>query len=356
MNKRILIAAGGTGGHLIPAITLAEEIRLKKDWEVLFVISNRPQDKEIIYKEELRFKALPIVPLKSKNILHTAGFLARLFIGTIESLFILFEYRPDVVIGFGGYVSGPVVLLASLFRIRTIVHEQNVFPGAANRLLAGFVDKIAISFLETKDYLKKFNSKIVFSGNPIRKSIRLIDREKADKGDMFCMFVIGGSQGAHILNHLVPHAVGLLQDAERKKLNIIHISGINEKKSVEEFYSNIAVRHIVFSFTDEMDRFYNECDFVISRAGAMTVSELLTLCKPAVLVPYLYAGGHQRLNADIMKQLGGAVIIDERSISVKELHKNILSMMNRGNLDKMKNGLKTYKRLDACAVLTSILE
>ena len=346
---KILIAAGGTGGHILPALALAREIKTRNIGKVLFIISSRKQDRDIIFGKGIDFSVLAITPLQSKNIFAILSFLTRLFIGTVKSAFMLLEFKPDAVAGFGGYVSGPIVLLASLAGIRTVIHEQNVYPGKANRMLANFTDRIAISFPDTKNYFKGLESKIVFSGIPLRQGLKRDKRERP--ADTFNILVIGGSQGAHKLNIIVPEAVGLMQDSQRKMLNIIHIAGKDEKEEVERYYGRTGIESRVFSFTEHMARLYNECDFVISRAGAMTVSEVLALGIPAILVPYPYAGGHQKLNAMALEKIGSGILLEENDLTPIYMRDAILKLMDADVLGAMSAKAKAVERPDACKIL-----
>ena len=346
---KILIVAGGTGGHILPALALAREIKTRNIGEVLFVISSKKQDRDIVFGKGVDFIALPITPLGSKNIFSILNFLTRLFAGTIESIFTLLKFRPDAVVGFGGYVSGPIVLAASFLKMRTIIHEQNAYPGKANRILARFVNKIAISFPDAKNYFKGFESKIIFSGNPLREGLKRDERERP--ADSFSALIIGGSQGAHKLNTIVPEAISLMQDSHRNMLNIIHIAGKNEKEDVEKSYGKIEIKNRVFPFTEHMARLYNECDFVISRAGAMTVSELLALGIPAILVPYPYAGGHQKLNAEVLEKIGSGILLEEKNLTSCVMRDAILKLMDRNILGVMSARAKDVDKPEACKIL-----
>ena len=346
---RVLIAAGGTGGHILPAMALAREIKIRNVGRVLFVISSRKQDRDIISGKGIDFTVLPISSLQSKNVFAILGFIVRLFAGTIASIALLLRFKPDAVVGFGGYVSGPIVLLASLAGIKTIIHEQNAYPGKANRILAKYVNKIAISFPEARVYLKGFESKIVFSGNPLREGLKRDERARPQES--FSVLIIGGSQGAHKLNTIIPQAIGLMRDNQRNSLNIIHIAGKNEKEEVEKSYEKIHIKNRVFSFTEHMARLYNECDFVISRAGAMTVSELLALGIPAILVPYPYAGGHQRLNAMALEKIGLSIILEEKNLTTLVMRDAILKLMDKFVLSNMSARGKFIESPDACKIL-----
>jgi len=346
---KILIAGGGTGGHILPALALAKEIKARNIGEVLFVISSRKQDRDIVSGKGVNFIALPITPLQSGGIFSILSFLTRLFIGTIKSVFLLLKFKPDTVIGFGGYVSGPIVLLSSLLGARTIIHEQNAYPGRTNRILARFADRIAISFPDARTFLRDFESKIVFSGNPLREGLKR--DKKAGAQDFFNVLIIGGSQGAHKLNTIVPEAVSLMEENGRNRLNLVHIAGKDDTEEVEKSYDKIGVKNRVFSFTEHMARLYNECDFVISRAGAMTISELSALGIPAILVPYPHAGGHQRFNAMALEKTGCGVLLEEKDLTPGVMRDAISKLMNRDILNAMSSGAERADKPDACKIL-----
>lgn len=346
---RIIIASGGTGGHLFPAIRLAEEISARyKHIDILFVASCRRQDSDILKKKGITFKTVPLVGLTSKNIISIVNFIFRLIIGTAKSLFLILWFRPKVVIGFGSYVAGPILLLSSLFRIKTIIHEQNVYPGKTNRILSRFVDRIAISFPKTFEYLKKFESKVVVSGNLLRREIT----RQHIMHDRFTVLVMGGSQGAHVLNKIVPEVMGLIKSDKKDLLEVIHISGYKEQDFVINAYKNKGVKNRVYPFRDDIHNLYNESDFVIARSGATTVAELLYLAKPSVLIPYPYSGGHQRLNAKVLKDMGRAIVLEEgATFSPEVLRDAIMKLMDRNILINMSSKLNIDDSKDACDIL-----
>jgi UDP-N-acetylglucosamine--N-acetylmuramyl-(pentapeptide) pyrophosphoryl-undecaprenol N-acetylglucosamine transferase len=344
---KVFIVAGGTGGHLFPAIRLAEEISSRKAADVLFVTSSRKQDTDFLKEKNLEFRTLPVIGMKSGGIKRTFIFLLMLFTGTLKSAYLLARFRPACVIGFGGYVSGPILLLASLSGIRTVIHEQNVYPGRANRMLARFVDRIALNFNESTQYLKGFESKIVISGNLLRKGLKKTQRA----GDVFTILAMGGSQGAHILNTMVPRALGLLGPDRKSKLGVVHITGYKDTEDVKKAYENSRVSGRILEFTHDMDKIYAESDFVISRAGATTVSELMYLAKPSILIPYPYAKGHQRLNAMVLERAGLGVSIEEKNLTAEVLKDNIIRMMDRRTLIEMSAKIADVKKEDACGIL-----
>ncbi len=344
---KVLIVAGGTGGHLFPAIRLAQELCGQGQAEVMFVTSQRGQDRDILRRRNIDFRTLCVVPLVSKNPVAILKFLTMLAAGTIKSLYLLLKFRPEAAIGFGGYVSGPIILLASLFRIKTVIHEQNVYPGKTNRILARFVTRIALSFSETREYLKRFEPKIIVSGNPLRKELD----ERWKKGNLFTILVMGGSQGAHALNKLIPEAIRLMDDSRKKEFEVIHLSGQRDRDEVERSYNNKGIKNRVFSFTEDMALLYSECDFVIARAGATTVSELLHLAKPAILVPYPHGNGHQRLNAKVLEERGAAVLIEEERLEPEKLRDVVVKFMDKDLLSEMSGRLKDDSTMDSAGIL-----
>lgn len=344
---RVFIVAGGTGGHLFPAIRLVEEISLRKAADVLFITSSRKQDMDILKEKNIEFRTLSIIGMRLGNIKAVLNFSLRLFIGTLKSICLLARFRPVSVIGFGGYVSGPMLLLASLSGARTVIHEQNVYPGRANKILARFVDRIAVNFSESIKYLKGFESKIVVSGNLLRRGLKRTQKT----GDAFTILTMGGSQGAHAINTIVPEALSLLEPAKKNKLDVIHLSGYKEEEDVKKAYKDNGIANRVLAFTHDMDKIYSESDFVIARAGATTVSELMYLAKPSILIPYPYAKGHQKLNAMVLKRAGLAVSVEEENLKAEVLRDIIAKLMDRKTLADMSGKVTDTKEKDACDIL-----
>jgi UDP-N-acetylglucosamine--N-acetylmuramyl-(pentapeptide) pyrophosphoryl-undecaprenol N-acetylglucosamine transferase len=345
---KILIAAGGTGGHLFPALRFAEEIKERNAGAVLFVTSCKNQDTDILKESNMPHTGLPVIGFQSRKVPDILNFSARLAVSFIRSLFVLLRFNPDIVVGFGGYVSGPVLFSAVLLRKKTVIHEQNVYPGKTNRILSRFVDKIAVSFQDTNKYFKKTRAKVIVSGNLLRKGFKRIRKS----GNMFTILVIGGSQGAVLLNKLVPEAMGLIDSEKKKNLKVLHISGKRDtdEERVISAYKNKDMECEVFSFTREMHKLYNESDFVIGRAGATTISELLYMAKPSILIPYPHGNGHQLHNAGILEKAGLAVVFEEKKLSADILREAVEKFMNRDLLNKMSDMAGSENIPDACDV------
>lgn len=362
---KVLVATGASGGHIFPALGFIDALKERyEDIDILLVLP-RSSLKLIIALEEGR--GLPQKNIKNqienfgykvnyisisaiklsldfKNMVSILNF----FKGTFESIFILLRFQPDIVVGFGSLVCIPLVLFAWAFRIKTLIHEQNVIPGLANRFLAKFSDGITVSFEQTKGYLKNNKKKIVTTGNPIRKQLIQIDKNKAldflkFSDTKITILVMGGSLGSHKINLAFLKAISELTD--KSKLQIIHLSGLSDYELLRSHYrdSNVNVR--LFSFLKPMQYAYSASDLVISRGGATTISEIVYFRLPAIIIPYPYAYKHQLSNAKILEEKGSAIIIKDEELDADILRKTIESLMN--NPDKLKNMRSGYNHLTA---------
>lgn len=339
---KMVIACGGSGGHIFPAVALAQGLKEKDPAvDLLFVGSNSVLDKRIFEKEQLRYKLLSSNKLSYKISFYTVIFFIKLFVDVIKAFFILLKFSPDIVVGFGGYISSPVIFAAYILRIPRIVHEQNVVPGRANSILFRFADKIAISFEQTKKYLGRFAYKAVFTGNPIRA--RLLKNDRADNlkklglyEDKFTILIIGGSQGAHNLNKAVLQALSGLGAKKSGSLQIIHITGISDYDWASRAYKELGISHRVFSFIDNIEDCYSVSDLVLTRSGASAIFEIAYFGLPMILVPYPFAMSHQAENAKVFSANGAAIQIDEKGSFgdlIKDRIENLLS--NRLALSEM---------------------
>src|SRR3989338_2971814 len=301
---KIIIAAGASGGHIFPAISLGASLRSKIDRaRILYICSNRYLDKRIFSREGLKFRCLSSNKLPPGFSFGMLAFPVMLALDMLKALFIIAAFRPRVIIGFGGYASFPVVLAGRLVGIPTVIHEQNVAIGRANLFLLRFANKIAVSFNETIRYIPDgLKKKAVVTGNPIRTNLLKDDKALAIKKfgldkDRFTLLVIGGSQGAHRLNMVFAESIASLEEERKKAIQIVHIAGERDRESIAAIYDNFDVLACVFSFLDRIDEAYSAADLVFSRSGAAALSELAYYAKPMVLVPYPYARSHQRENA-----------------------------------------------------------
>lgn len=338
---KVVISCGGTGGHIFPALALSQALKRKdSDIDLLFITTSDVVKFKRQYNINFPIKRIIAMGLPDKIDLRIILFFLTLFIGIIKTIFILAMFRPEVVVGFGGYTSGPIVLGAFLLKIPIILHEQNPLPGRATLKLAQFAKKIAISWPQSKGYFKKeLQQKIVLTGNPLRDSLSKIDRLKAIKklnldNNKFTILVMGGSQGAHRINDIICNTVSLMTEKEKSLMQIIHITGERDYKYINAEYRKLNLAHKAFSFYSEMEIFYSATDLIIARAGATTISEITFFGLPSVLIPYPYRAAHQRENARLLEP-DAAFVIDEDKLSTFDLKRHILELIK--NRSKLKN-------------------
>ncbi len=311
---RIIIAGGGTGGHLFPALALAEAFKDRDARnEVLFVGSRRGLEANVLGREGFALQTIDVVSLKGKSLWKKGGALLALPRSVLQSARLLRAFKPDIVLGVGGYASGPVVLTASLLGYRTAIQEQNSFPGLSNRILAKFVDRIFASFPDSGGNFPA--RKTVVAGNPVRKKLRKTGDGEKTPGADFTLFVFGGSQGAHRLNEAMVESLDQFRDL-KDRMYVIHQTGKNDFDLVRGAYEEHGFRAEVQPFIYDMDRAYRAADLVLCRAGATTIFELMAMHKAALLVPYPYAAdNHQFLNARALVEAGAAEMIEDKELT-----------------------------------------
>jgi len=350
---RVLIVTGSSGGHIFPALGLIDALKDSCD-RLLLVLPRRSRDNNIaVESAQVKYihSAVLTAKLNRKNI---AG-LSQVLLGTWESLLIIIKFKPDVVVGFGSLDTIPTMFWAWLFRIKTLIHEQNVIPGRANRLLAKLVDRVALSFIQTSKYLNISTQKIVLTGNPLRKDLIRVDRKAAldffkFKEGKFNILITGGSQGSHKLNSVCFEAISACQ--KKEDLQIIHISGIQDFGALKIKYdaSNLAYR--LFEFFTGMQYAYSIADLVICRSGATTVSELQRFELPAILVPYPFAYAHQEANARILGDLGCALVTKDEELSVQSLTVKLNEfLVDQQLLKNMRQAYAQFQIKDAACFL-----
>ncbi|RJQ43195.1 MAG: undecaprenyldiphospho-muramoylpentapeptide beta-N-acetylglucosaminyltransferase [Nitrospiraceae bacterium] len=320
---KIIIAGGGTGGHIFPAIAIAREFKKKfPDGRVTFVGTARGMEAKIIPKEGFDVRFIRSEGLVGKDLMHTMKSLLTIPVSLKDSRKILKEIDPDIVLGVGGYSSGPVVLCASMMGIPTMIHEQNTLPGFANKLLGKFVDTIAVTYHESIEFFPP--EKSYLTGNPVRAEILTGDRERGcrnfslDSG-LFTIFVFGGSLGASAINKAVSESLAYMEPF-RERVQFLHQTGERDLDAVREIYRYREFKGTVIPFVFDMADAYAVADLVISRAGATTLAELTACGKAAILIPYPFAAAnHQEVNARKLWDIGAAQMILERDLNGKTL-------------------------------------
>ncbi len=316
---RVLIGGGGTGGHLFPGVALAEALRqADPSCEVSFAGAERGLEAKVIPALGYPLVALPLAGVAGRNPLRALAGLWSLLAGTGRMAGEIRRLRPDLVVGLGGYASVPAVLAARFRGVRTVLLEQNVRPGGANRFLARFAARVYLGFPVEGEPFPAGRAEV--TGNPLRRAA-LAPEEAAqareERERPASLLVLGGSQGARGLNDLVLAALPPLL-AERKRagkaaLAVVHQAGERDWERVREAYRAAGLAAETVPFIERMGEAYAAADLVVGRAGALTVSEVSAAGVPAVLVPYAHAGGHQRGNARHLAVRGGAVVLEQEA-------------------------------------------
>lgn len=336
---KVLFAAGSSGGHIFPAIAAATELKnMDKAGDIRFVGGSRDIDREILGNAGYKYYSI-----SSRN---------RIMKDLVSSFVILRKFRPDLAVGFGGYVSFPVLVTARILGIPTMVHEQNVFPGLANRMLSKFANKIAVSFIGSNNFFMRKKA-VVETGNPLRPTLVKMGRAEAlaklglDE-KKFTILITGGSQGAHFINEAVLAALNGMDKVSLNAIQIIHLSGAGDYEMVAAGYKSLDVVSRVFSFFTLMDEAYSASDLVISRAGATTISELALFEKPAILIPYPSPKVHQLENARFLEKNGAAIVIEQAGFSNGRFTSVILDLItDRDRLRLMSEKARSLSRPDA---------
>jgi UDP-N-acetylglucosamine--N-acetylmuramyl-(pentapeptide) pyrophosphoryl-undecaprenol N-acetylglucosamine transferase len=321
---KILIAGGGTGGHLFPALAVAEAFKKRDPGnQIVFAGSRRGLESKFVAREGYELRTIDAGALKGKGVMGKLRSLAAIPNGLWQSWSLLRSVRPALVLGVGGYASGPVVLAAWAAGYRTAIHEQNSFAGLSNRILGRFVDRVFISFEGSADHFPR--SKTVLTGNPVRKRLQQGSAPscREEKKD-FTLFIFGGSQGAHRLNQAMEESLPSLKDPQGKT-RFIHQTGDLDYDYVRAYYEREGVKAEIHRFIHDMDQAYAAADLILCRAGATTLFELMAVGKAAILVPYPHAANdHQTLNAKALVEAGAALMVAD-----KDMNGQVLSRMVR---------------------------
>jgi UDP-N-acetylglucosamine--N-acetylmuramyl-(pentapeptide) pyrophosphoryl-undecaprenol N-acetylglucosamine transferase len=355
---RILITCGGTGGHIFPSIALAQELGKKGHADSVFVVDNSYNTHYAIRKAGFDYHTLNVPKMPYGISVKWFGFLAKLINARFQAEPIIAKINPDIAVGFGAYISGPVIQAAASMGIKTLIHEQNALLGRANRILFKKVDKVCLSF---SSQLIKKHAHCVLTGNPVRGEIvngfKAATKAHALSELRFSagrktLLVIGGSSGASSINKAMSDMVKILTNVERDSIQIVHITGYTDIEKVEEAYRVNKIVHWVRGFYDKMSLCYKAADMVICRAGATTISEIAFFGIPAVLIPYPWAGCHQNANAASLAREGAAVVLPQRELSVYKLKKEIFSIINDEKcISRMRRNIRLFSKPDAASRL-----
>jgi UDP-N-acetylglucosamine--N-acetylmuramyl-(pentapeptide) pyrophosphoryl-undecaprenol N-acetylglucosamine transferase len=356
---RVLIAAGGTGGHIYPGIAVAKEIlRRDPESEVRFVGTVRGLENKLVPQAGFELSIIDSAGLKNVGPIARARGLMMLPKSLRGARTLIKKFQPDIVVGAGGYVSGPVLFTAALMRLPTLIMESNALPGWTNRVLARFVDKAAVSF---EAALLHFRGKGVVTGNPVRREFfEIRERRREATGiDQLSILVFGGSQGAHAINEAMIAALpslGSLKDF----LSVTHQTGEADFERVREGYVNAGWkdRAKVTKYIDNMVAAFADVDLVICRAGATTTAELIAAGKASMMVPFPYAADdHQRKNAEALEAAGAGRMILQEDLSGERLAREIAALAHEPKrITAMEQAARKLARADAAAAVVDMIE
>jgi len=340
---RVLIAAGGTGGHICPGLAIASYLKKNiPDVRVLWVGGNRDTDSKVLSSHQLEFTSISMRSWPRKFWAKWIDFAWNLALSFFQIFFILIRFRPHVVVGMGSYHSFPAVTLSYFLGIKSLICEQNVNLSLTNRFLARFASRIAISFSQTKRFLPSSERhKVNLVGNPIRPEILKTSKEKALKAldlkeGSFTLFFLGGSQGAHTLNRVGIETINLLKkERYLKNIQVIFITGRKDLEWVKECLKLTGVPSLIREYMSQIQYAYAAADLVISRSGATTLAEITGRGLPAILIPYPYATDcHQLENARFLETQGAAYSMLEKDLTAKKLKATILKLLRNQDLLK----------------------
>lgn len=327
---KLLITGGGTGGHLFPGIALAQAVeQTYAGSKVMFIGTERKVDKNGLANLGFITTTIRCQPIKGKSISQILTALIQLPIGLFEAMKIIRQFKPDIVFGVGGYVTGPVILAARLLGVTTCIHEQNTVPGLANKILGRIVNKVFVSLPGSEKYFPAH--KTILSGNPVRSSLLAKAKEEKQRKstDQATILILGGSQGARRLNTLVLEAAKCCLVNLTPMPEIIHQTGEVDEEQAKKVYAELGMHARVHAFISDMTEVYSRADLIVSRAGATTLAEIMIFGKPAILVPFPYAAdNHQEKNGRILVNSGGGVMFRQSELTGEKLGNEISRLLN----------------------------
>lgn len=348
---RVLIAGGGTGGHLFPGIAIAREVlRRRPDATISFCGTTRGIEARAVPREGFTLDTIRSLGLKGKSPVSLVKGLATLPLSAWDAWRVLSRRSPDIVVGVGGYSSGPLVALAALRGIPTLLHEQNARPGLTNRLLATLVSAAAVTFEST---LPVFGSNAFVSGNPVRPEFLHTEDEPAGARKVL---IFGGSQGAHAINMAMVEAAPHLAQA-RPPLAITHQTGERDVAMVRDRYAAAGLEARVDPFIQNMDEEMKGANLVVSRAGSTTLAEIAACGRAAILIPLPTAtDDHQRKNAQALAEHGAATLLDQQGLTGETLATRILTLVNDARQRQtMAAAVRRFAKPDAAATIVNRL-
>lgn len=342
---KVLIAGGGTAGHINPGLAIAKYLKDKNpDTEIVFVGTKRGLETELVPREGFKLELVRVRGFRRKLSKDTLIAVKELFLGMMDAKKILKAYKPDIVIGTGGYVCGPVLYNASKMGIPTLIHEQNAYPGVTNKILSRYVDKVAISFKEANKYFK-YPNKLVLTGNPVRKEMVEINRGDSQqkvqyKGLLGHVVIFGGSLGAQKINSTVTQ---MLLENYKEEFSILFATGKSQYGKVTSDLSVFKSDKVtIVPYIFDAPKEYAAADLIVCRGGAITTSEMAAIGMPCIMIPSPnVTANHQEHNARSLENQGAAVVILEKDLTSEVLHEQIKKLLSdKEALSKMSRNSK----------------
>ena len=345
--NHVLIATGGSGGHIFPGLAIAVELR-RKGFTCSFIgygKSFAPMVKEAGFD----FIALPATQWNVPSLKVRIKALADLAQAFVLACKLIYKERPKAVVGMGGYGSVAAVLAARILFVPTAIHEQNVFPGKANRLLSRFAHKVLLAFDASRQYLPHVSAgKFAVVGNPLRDEVLALTGQPRAEGDTFNLLVFGGSQGTRLFADVVPDAIGRLNPSQRQHLVVTHQARPEDVERVRTAYRNIDVAATVEPFFTDLPKRLHAAHLVIGRAGTGTVTECAALNRASILVPLRLADGHQKYNAQVLANVKASLLMEENTFTVDAVSNTLRDLMtSRARLHEMEKNAALIARPQA---------
>jgi UDP-N-acetylglucosamine--N-acetylmuramyl-(pentapeptide) pyrophosphoryl-undecaprenol N-acetylglucosamine transferase len=357
MIERVMVVGGGTGGHLFPGIAVVEELRRRNPQvSVLFVGTERGIEARVLPRLGEKLALVDVRPWLGRSALQLARNVAILPKAVAQATQLLRQYKPQLVIGLGGYTAGPVLMLAAALRIPTALLEQNAHVGLTNRLLSNTVGRAYLTYPQTLPQFGAAKGRVL--GNPVRRAfVEAAQLAMSDPAGVEArarrVLVLGGSQGAKTLNDVVPSALALAA----QRVSVLHQTGESQVEQVKQRYAELGVEAEVVPFIDDMARAYASASLVVARAGATTLAELCAIGKPSILIPYPHAAeDHQLKNARAMEQAGAALAISESELTAEGLAKQVRGLLvGRSERHAMAEAARALGRPEAAAAIVDDL-
>lgn len=353
--KRVIISAGGTGGHLFPAISAAEELDIR-GYDVHLITDLRGYK---YLNDDIRFKVHIVdIYISNSNLLAFIKSMIRLGLAVLKSIKLVYQINPSITIGFGGYQTfAPVFASLVLFK-PIVIHEQNSFIGKSNRFFSKFAKKIALSYKETVNICDKYKEQVIVTGDIVRSNIKNLPPKKTFKSQVFHILIFGGSQGAKIFSTLIPESIKLLiTNHPNIHIHITQQVSKADQEEVKKIYNSLGVDSEISEFFHDMDKKYDRSQLVISRSGATTIAELTYIGLPAIFIPYIYAAeNHQLYNAKNVEKIGASWCFEQNKVTPFELSEKIFELINDRKLLEIASSSLLTRKSDGVKVLSDTIE